>query len=427
MRGADLTDAPGLVPCISFVACVILAAAPAPAAGPPPGGAAPNAAAPTSPASESLPGEAGRPQSEEPAIRWDPYGYIKLDASVDSSLIEPGNFVRWVADPVLDHEHAHYNMTVRQTRLGVWLLGPEESERPYVLRGRVEIDFYGGGGGENKQGVQLRHAYLQIDWPERDLTLVAGQTSDIVSPLLPRMVNYTVAWWSGNIGYRRPLLGVTKRIGPANGAGGLMLAGGVSRTIGDDFKPDEPGDAGADSGLPTVQGRAGYSWTMAGRPAALGVSGHWGQEDVGTRLQLADHELDSWSANLDALVPLGNKAALKAEAFVGRNLDDYFGGAGQGINLALERGVRAAGGWAALELEPTAKTSFAFGFGIDDPDDDDLAPGGRTLNRSAWGNGFCHFTDYLTAAAEVSWWASGYKGREDARALRFQGALIFSF
>lgn len=165
---------------------------------------------------------------------------------------------------------------------------------------------------------------------------------------MPRTVNYTVAWWSGNIGYRRPLVSLTKNLRFGDGTNRLILTGGVSRTIGDDFKPTEPGDAGADSGLPTVQGRVAYSWTTAGRLGALGFSGHWGQEDVGTGLGLEDHEFDSWSANLDLQIPLGGKVTLKAEVFTSENLDDYFGGIGQGINVDLGCDVAATGGWAAL-------------------------------------------------------------------------------
>jgi len=386
-----------------------------PASTPPPIAAAPDEAA----------AEVQDEEEEEPKIRWDPYGYIKLDASVDSAAIDPGNFARWVANPALETDHTHFNITARQTRLGLWVLGPEE--KSFQVRGRVEIDFYGGGGGENRNGVMLRHAYVQVDWQNRDLRLIAGQTSDIISPLVPRTVNYTVAWWSGNIGYRRPLVSLTKNFKFGDGGSGLALTGGVSRTIGDDFKPFEPGDAGSDSGLPTAQGRAAYTWTMGGRSGALGFSGHWGQEDIGPEMGLEDPEFDSWSTNLDVSIPLGGKATFKAEAFNGKNLDDYFGGVGQGINLALDREVESVGGWASVEFDPTDKARFAGGVGIDDPEDADLADGSRSLNRSVWGNFFYDFTDYLSTAWEVSYWATKYKGEEEGTAFRLQGALIFSF
>jgi hypothetical protein len=364
--------------------------------------------------------------AQAPKIRWDPYGYIKLDVSGDSAAIEPGNYARWVADPALDHQHTHFNITARQTRLGLWIIGPEDDARSYRVRGRIEVDFYGGGG-ENKNGLLVRQAYIQIDWPEHDLRLIGGQTSDIISPLVPRTVNYTVAWWSGNIGYRHPLVSLTKRFAFGDGGTAISLTGGASRTIGDDFKPTEPGDAGSDSGLPTVQGRAALSWTMAGRAAAVGLSGHWGQEDLGRTLGLSDPELDSWSANLDLLIPLGGTAVFKAEAFTGKNLDDYFGGIGQGINLLLDTEIVASGGWAAIECDPIDNARFAAGFGIDDPDDAQLNKGERTLNRSIWVNAFYDFTDYLSAAAEASYWATDYKDAEDGTAFRFQASMFFNF
>ena len=382
-------------------------------------------------APEALAQAAAAPPEEEkqeeeppPTIRWDPYGYIKLDASFDSAPIDPGNFARWVDNPALTEAHTHFNITARQTRLGLWVLGPEEDT--FQVRGRVEIDFYGGGG-ENKNGVMLRHAYIQVDWPDKDLTLIGGQTSDLISPLVPRTVNYTVAWWVGNIGYRRPLFAVTKRLGVGEGDSRLTFMAGVSRTIGDDFKPREPGDAGADSGLPTVQGRLAYSWGMSGKSAALGVSGHWGQEDIGAQNGIHDHELDSWSANLDFLFPVSQSVAIKGEVFAGDNLDDYFGGIGQGVNLELERDVGTTGGWAAVEFDPTEKLQTGFGYGIEDPRDRDLEAGQRALNQAIWGNAFYNFTSYLKTGAEVSYWRTDYKEGDQGRSWRYQGTLIFTF
>ena len=107
----------------------------------------------------------------KPSLKW--YGYIKLDASWDESLIESGNFARWAASPSLVSEHSHVNLTARQTRFGLRVAAPDRGKPR--LTARIESDFYGGGA-ENKNSLQLRHAYAQLDWAEAGWNLIAGQT-----------------------------------------------------------------------------------------------------------------------------------------------------------------------------------------------------------------------------------------------------------
>ena len=57
--------------------------------------------------------------------------------------------------------------------------------------GVVEIDFYGGGA-ENKGQPMMRHAYLQIDWVKEKFSIIADQTWDVISPLNPSVLNYSV-------------------------------------------------------------------------------------------------------------------------------------------------------------------------------------------------------------------------------------------
>ena len=44
---------------------------------------------------------------------------------------------------------------------------------------------------------------------------------------------------------------------------GLADAYAVVRTVADDLSPAEPGDAGSHAGMPSIQGRVGYAWSMA--------------------------------------------------------------------------------------------------------------------------------------------------------------------
>ena len=47
----------------------------------------------------------------------------------------------------------------------------------------------------------LRHAYAEVK--DDDFRLLAGQTWDVISPLFPSMLMYSVGWDAGDIGYRR--------------------------------------------------------------------------------------------------------------------------------------------------------------------------------------------------------------------------------
>ena len=112
-----------------------------------------------------------------------------------------------------------------------WSKLPELVERAQEEQARaVEIDFYGSGGTENKAKLQLRHAYMKLDWPADDLSVIAGQTSDVFSPLNPSTLNYTVLWDAGNIGYRRPQI----RLGDVGGSGDtkVTFAAAATRPIG---------------------------------------------------------------------------------------------------------------------------------------------------------------------------------------------------
>ena len=127
------------------------------------------------------------------------------------------------------------------------------------------------------------------------------------------------------------------------------------------------------------------------------------------------------------MLPLTPELLLKAEAWRGRNLDDYLGAIGQGINLGEEHCLSAHGGWASLELDATERLTLSAGAGLDDPDDADLEPGARSHNRAIWVNGFYELTRELTAALEISHWRTQYLARPTGGALRFQTALSFVF
>jgi hypothetical protein len=156
------------------------------------------------------------------------YGYLKLDAAYDTSRIDNGNYAKWVQSESSNDNDDQFNMTANESRLGMRINGPQEGDMN--TSGRVEVDFYGGGS-ENKSQIMMRHAYLKIDWPAERFNVIAGQTSDVISPLFPPTLNYSVQWWAGNIGYRRPQIRLTKSLALPSDVD-LTLEGALARTIG---------------------------------------------------------------------------------------------------------------------------------------------------------------------------------------------------
>jgi len=344
-------------------------------------------------------------EGTEPAYAFKFSGYFKADIAYDQTRVNAGNYALYVLDK---EENDVLNITGRESRFGLDFTWKENDIRTDA---RFEFDFYGLGvssaslnSQENKAAAMLRHAYAQIT--KGRWSLLAGQTSDIISPLVPRTANYTVCWDQGNIGYRRPQFRVSAWT-DAHEKVKISGALGAFRTIGGDLDGDGVDD-GSDAAMPTIEGRLG----LAAKPCEkrsieLGFSGHYGKEEYGAADDTKD--IESWSACADIKLALCERVEVMGEAFMGENLGAYYGGVGQTANLAREA-IAAKGGWAELSVRPVKKLSINLGYGIDDPDDEDFVlPEGTTAlksfigkNSNIFGSIMYDLTTSVTAMVEVS-------------------------
>jgi len=336
-----------------------------------------------------------------------------------------GNFTRWVEAEDTNKNDSEFSMTANETRIGMRITGPEYGHMK--TRGVVEGDFYGGGV-ENKSNPMMRHAWAEVSWPAWDFSVLGGQTSDIVAPLNPPVINYTVLWWAGNIGYRRPQLRVTKGI--SLGEYRVEMSAGASRTI----PPSATwftGDAGADAGFPGGQSRIALTvptWTK--QKATVGVSGlieqtEWDSSKSGNPMYMR-----TWVGAVDLSAPILDLLAIKAEGWMGENMSSFNGCCGQcNIPLASMENMRARGGWMAVSAGPFKFWKYAIGTGIDDPYNDDLAkPTDKTRNRVGFATVTYDITPASTAGLEISDWFTEYRDtRKNAEALRVQVSLIHRF
>ncbi len=209
-------------------------------------------------------------------------------------------------------------------------------------------------------------------------------------------------------------LAVARNIGRGNTVNGVRV---------------DPGDSGEDACLPSLQGRTAISFPLFGKKrTTIGVSGHWGNEEIDTDAFDTNERICSWSANLDVSMPVNNWFAFKGELYTGSDLDSYLGGIGQGVNMATLKPIKACGGWGAVSLGPWDKWRFNVGASVEAVEGDDLtADGARTLNRSIFGNVIYQINKNASFAFEISHWHTEYKNLEDGENLRIQTALMYKF
>lgn len=348
------------------------------------------------------------------------YGYLKLDLSYDTARINPGNFARWVESEEVNEDDNQFNLTANQTRLGLRFSGPDTKN--VKTSGRLEIDFYGGGS-ENKAYLMMRHAFFQLAIESCHVSFLAGQTSDLFSPLNPYTVNYAVAWWAGNVGYRRPQVQLKKYFGDSFK---IHIQGAIARSIGDQNEFG-PGDTGEDAGYPSVQGRLALEFPLSSKKATVGFSGHWADEEYDIDETGESEDVCSWSANIDLSFPLGQNMEFKAEAWTGVNMDGYLGAIGQGINTETFKEIRGAGGWALLAFSLSNSVQFNIGGSLDDPDDEDLTSGQRSKNSSIWLNLLYSLNEAARTEWEVAYWNTDYIDIGSGDSIRIQGAFTYRF
>ncbi len=367
------------------------------------------------------------------------YGYIKADASYDDSKVTPGNYAVWVESENgspgsgfgATRNDDEFNMTMKETRFGFKLKAPQTGR--YAFSGQMEWDLFGENGvdNESKAELQTRHAFITMQDVDTGWSLLAGQTWDVVAPLNPRTLNYTVLWWVGNYGYRRPQIRLSKTYDLANGQA-FTVTGALARTIGgsNTFQTD----TGESKGYPQLQGRVAWAFPLINDLAStVGVSGHFGEEEyeLNANAPHNDETVNTWSTALDVTMPVCEILSFKGELYRGSNLSEMLGGIGHGVdNASAAAGpeeVHNYGGWVAAAINPENPWSYNTGYGFSKNEQSDLATAtDRLENTCVFGNAIYDINKHASAGVEVSRWLTKYNSAStgDGKAWRAQFSLI---
>ena len=233
------------------------------------------------------------------------YGFASLNAAYEDSKSNNGNFANFVAASDLTNENdGGWHLTPNLTRIGFNLSSGDDSTY-FKANGKVEIDFYGGGSANNPN-PRLRHGYGEISFGKTGFSILGGQTWDVISPLVTPTLNAGVLNNSGDAGLRRAQLRLTEKI-PV-GEGSVDIAAAVVRTIGENqpYNSSSASETGTDADIPTFQGRIGIALPLwvDNKKAGLGVSGHYGQEEIDLDATGKTKDIPTWSANVDLTLPI---------------------------------------------------------------------------------------------------------------------------
>ncbi len=362
-----------------------------------------------------------------------PYGQLWGSAIYATERASPGSFVTHIFSPTFEGED-DFVIDTRRTRLGFNVAGPQIPMFGCAKSSaQVEIDFYGGTGQiagtsavavpENRASVLLRHAYAEIktdNW-----RMLAGQYWDLMSPLLPGTVSYSVGWGGGNIGFRRMQVRGERYLHFSDSCM-ISLQGAVAQDIITDSLV-----LAETANWPVLQWRTGL--TLGDRcpgshPATMGISGHLGEQgfDFPAGPAVDDDRIPTWSINADCRVPIGDRFGVQGEVFTGKNLGTILGGSLQGINLVTRAPIQSTGGWFDVWYDWTPRLHTHLGYGIDNPQNSDVAPGGRTYNHFLFANVFFDVTKKLVFGFEVSNWNTYYQDAADLD-LEPGKAVVFEF
>ena len=371
------------------------------------------------------------------------YGFLRMDAAYDTSRMSDTQIPVYVLseDPEnpkgAPENQSEFTLYTRMTRFGLNLSGSEvEAIGSPKLTGRIEVDFYGGPASDSRNMFRMRHAWAKLQWG--NFLLLAGQTSDLISPLYPSVNAGMLMWGTGNLADRRPQTRI-QYILPI-GASQLLIQSAAGLTGAIDRKDlDKNGvPDGEVSGLPTLQGRLALRlpiWkTDDGKshPLEIGAWGHQAWEELDEPLDGTEEDaFQSSVVGVDLKLPLyQDRLALTAEGWTGKNLSDVRGGILQGINTKAGAEIHAMGGFAQLSWT-TVKTEryknvLHAGIAMEEVVAADLNYGDRDLNFAVFGavqSVFGHFT----LGIEYLYWITEYVGFDHGTSDRINLYTIYNF
>jgi hypothetical protein len=195
---------------------------------------------------------------------------------------------------------------------------------------------------------------------------------------------------SGNTGAFRGQARIERFLHPTENSQ-ITITGGISdpvpTTVNPVFVIHE------DNGWPNVEWRTALALGPltgegldAKRPFEIGCSGVVGQIRT-TKPGTTQVVANVWGTGADARWTIHQRFGVQGEGYIGQSLGTYMGGILQNTNSVTFQRLHTCGGWLEgfVYILPQTLHTHA-GFGVDDPLDNELAPGQPSLNQTWFAN-----------------------------------------
>ena len=375
------------------------------------------------------------PQADEPSpqpvtqesapakVRVSLMGFMVVNMSYNASSLFPGSQAAFALRPVLSEPQ--FFISPRNSVLGI-NVGTSAIEDVDV-RGVLAITLRSPQPLLTANTISPQFYDVHMEARTKGFLVAFGQMPDVVYPATPDVLNgVPPGYLPGAIGFTRPQLqgGVDVPLSDdltLLGRGCLALPVQTFQ-VSDEF-------VGRQAGVPDFQGRvalgigdpapSGMALRMPQRVVELGIDGHWGRRKI-TSLPPDVQTLTyrTWSVGGDLLARLPTGTRLYAEAFMGKLLGDYQAGVFHTVDPTRLTAVRARGFWAQIVQPMGGGFRLGIAYGVDDPNEDDLAPVTRARNQAVLLTGWLEINKQLGLGAEASRWSTKYIANETAVAWR---------
>lgn len=307
---------------------------------------------------------------------------------------------------LLDEDTESLNFNPRDTRLG---FAASQKSGDWTYSSVFEIDFYGDNAGNNLL-PRLRLGYAEA---KRDcgLSIRGGQDWVPIAQQNPGTIDFGVQSWSGNLWWRVPQLTVRHRAQQVE-----YLVGVMKHRISTGQERQEK--------MPWMLARVGL-YDLVGKGSLIALGGGWRSVTVD------GEDYAPYVGAVEFVAPFGaSGVVLNGEAYYGAGVGREFVHYGFDYNPAHPDGateIKSLGGFASLKIPASDRVEVNVGFGLDDPDDDDLAGSTsvpyskntsifgnvkfKVTKNFGWGLETCHFITEMGEGNELtgqrftgSWW-----------------------